>query len=102
MNKTSAGSRKPFRRLLLTGAGGNLGRQLRDALAAWADIVRVSDIVPVSAAAAHEEASVVDLADHDTVMHMVEAVTPMWAARSFLPWSAASRTPRESTCSSSG
>ena len=68
MNETSAGSRKPFRRLLLTGAGGNLGRQLRDALAGWADTVRVSDIVPVSAAAAHEEASVVDLADRDAVM----------------------------------
>ncbi|BCF93433.1 NAD-dependent epimerase/dehydratase family protein [Paraburkholderia largidicola] len=74
MNETSAGSRKPFRRLLLTGAGGNLGRQLRDALAGWADIVRVSDIVPVSAAAAHEEASVVDLADRDAVMRMVEGV----------------------------
>ncbi len=74
MNETSAVPRKPFRRLLLTGAGGNLGRQLRDALAAWADIVRVSDIVPVSAAAAHEEASVVDLADREAVMHMVEGV----------------------------
>jgi len=29
---------KPFRRLLLTGAAGNLGRQLRGALAPWADI----------------------------------------------------------------
>ena len=36
--------RKPFRRLLLTGAAGNLGRQLRGALAEWADVVRVSDI----------------------------------------------------------
>ena len=33
--------KKPFRRLLLTGAAGNLGKQLRPALADWADIVRV-------------------------------------------------------------
>jgi uronate dehydrogenase len=66
--------RKPFHRLLLTGAGGNLGRQLRGALANWADIVRVSDIVDTGAAAAHEESSVVDLADRDAVMAMVEGV----------------------------
>lgn len=74
MNETSAVQRKPFRRLLLTGAGGNLGRQLRGALAAWADIVRVSDIVSMGDAAAHEETNVVDLADRDAVMHMVEGV----------------------------
>jgi uronate dehydrogenase len=37
-------AQKPFRRLLLTGAAGNLGKQLRGALAAWADVVRVTDI----------------------------------------------------------
>jgi len=74
MNETSAVPRKPFRRLLLTGAGGNLGRQLRVALAEWADIVRVSDIVPTGETAAHEEAVTVDLADREAVTHMVEGV----------------------------
>ena len=40
-------AQKPFRRLLLTGAAGNLGQQLRGALAAWADVVRVTDIAPL-------------------------------------------------------
>jgi uronate dehydrogenase len=74
MNETSAVQRKPFHRLLLTGAGGNLGRQLRGALASWADIVRVSDIVPTGDAAAHEEMCVVDLADSQAVMQMVEGI----------------------------
>src|SRR5262249_29460077 len=56
-------ARKPFHRLLLTGAAGNLGAQLRGALGAWADFVRVSDIAPLSASASHEEAVSVDLAD---------------------------------------
>jgi uronate dehydrogenase len=74
MNQPSATSRKPFRRLLLTGAAGNLGRQLRGALADWADIVRVSDIVTLGVAAPHEETNVVDLADRQAVMHLVEGV----------------------------
>jgi uronate dehydrogenase len=65
---------KPFRRLLLTGAAGNLGRQLRGALAAWADVVRVSDIAPLGEVAAHEEASVVDLADAQAVHALLEGV----------------------------
>jgi uronate dehydrogenase len=74
MNETSAVRRKPFHRLLLTGAGGNLGRQLRGAMASWADIVRLSDIVSTGDAAPHEETSVVDLADREAVMQMVEGV----------------------------
>jgi uronate dehydrogenase len=65
---------KPFRRLLLTGAAGNLGRQLRGALAAWADLVRVSDIVPLGDTAQHEEAMIVDLADRDAVHALLEGV----------------------------
>ncbi|MFL6703743.1 MAG: NAD(P)-dependent oxidoreductase, partial [Paraburkholderia graminis] len=62
-NSDRPSSKKPFRRLLLTGAAGNLGKQLRGALAAWADVVRVTDIAPLGELAAHEEASIVDLAD---------------------------------------
>jgi uronate dehydrogenase len=65
---------KPFRRLLLTGAAGNLGRQLRGALAAWADIVRISDIAPLGEVAAHEEAVVLDLADRQGVNALLEGV----------------------------
>lgn len=65
---------KPFRRLLLTGAAGNLGRQLRAKLADWADIVRVSDIVPLVAEGAHEETMQVDLADRAAVHAMLEGV----------------------------
>lgn len=71
MSQTSG---KPFRRLLLTGAAGNLGKQLRGKLAEWADIVRVSDIVPVSADAPHEEAMQVDLADRAAVHALLEGV----------------------------
>ncbi|RAR56624.1 uronate dehydrogenase [Paraburkholderia unamae] len=67
-------SGKPFGRLLLTGAGGNLGRQLRGALADWADTVRISDITELGETAPHEEARRVDLADREAVMEMVEGV----------------------------
>ncbi|WP_087686286.1 NAD(P)-dependent oxidoreductase [Pandoraea sp. PE-S2R-1] len=71
MSQTSG---KPFRRLLLTGAAGNLGKQLRGKLAEWADIVRVSDIVPVTADAPHEEAMQVDLADRAAVHALLDGV----------------------------
>jgi uronate dehydrogenase len=76
INDASGGAAqtKPFRRLLLTGAAGNLGRQLRGALAAWADIVRVSDIAPLGELAAHEEGRVVDLADRAAVHSLLEGV----------------------------
>lgn len=74
MNASSTGARKPFGRLLLTGAAGNLGRQLRGALADWADVVRVSDIATLGDAAAHEETRVVDLADRAAVMQLVDGV----------------------------
>ncbi len=71
MSQTSG---KPFRRLLLTGAAGNLGKQLRGKLAEWADIVRVSDIVPLTAEGAHEEVMQVDLADRAAVHALLEGV----------------------------
>jgi uronate dehydrogenase len=74
MSKQQESMGKPFRRLLLTGAAGNLGRQLRGALAQWADIVRLSDIVPLGEAAAHEEHVVLDLADREAVDALLEGV----------------------------
>jgi uronate dehydrogenase len=73
MNQTNAAG-KPFHRLLLTGAAGNLGRQLRGALAQWADVVRLTDIAPVDDAASHEEVGAADLADRDAVMRLVDGV----------------------------
>jgi uronate dehydrogenase len=73
MNQSNATAR-PFKRLLLTGAAGNLGRQLRGPLAQWADVVRLTDIEPLDDAAANEEVSAADLADRDAVMRLVEGV----------------------------
>ena len=56
-------SGKPFGRLLLTGAGVNLGRQLRSTLPGWADVVRISDITPLGEAAAQEEVPISKLHD---------------------------------------
>jgi uronate dehydrogenase len=67
-------SGKPFGRLLLTGASGNLGRQLRSALADWADIVRVSDIASLGEAAPHEEVRLIDLSCREDVLQLVEGV----------------------------
>jgi uronate dehydrogenase len=67
-------SGKPFKRILLTGAAGNLGSQLRPALAQWADVVRLSDIAPFGDAAAHEEHMVLDLADRAGVDALLEGV----------------------------
>ncbi len=65
---------KPFRRLLLTGASGTLGRMLRPRLAAWAEVLRVSDIVATDPAAAGEEVVTCDLADRAGVSALLEGV----------------------------
>ena len=74
MSNQQESTGKPFKRLLLTGAAGNLGRQLRGALAQWADVVRLSDIAPMGEAAAHEEHVVLDLADRAAVDALLEGV----------------------------
>ncbi|MGF6811063.1 uronate dehydrogenase [Paraburkholderia sp. Clong3] len=74
LNVDRSAAKKPFRRLLLTGAAGNLGKQLRPALAQWADIVRVSDIAALGEVAAHEEAAVVNLADEAAAHALLEGV----------------------------
>ena len=66
------GSRK-FGRLLLTGAGGGLGRVLRPRMAAFADIVRVSDLAAAleDSAIGHEEVQACNLADRAAVDALV-------------------------------
>jgi uronate dehydrogenase len=65
---------KPFRRLLLTGAAGGLGRQLREPLRAWADVVRLSDRVDPGAPVQGEEVVLADLADRAAVHALLEGV----------------------------
>ena len=52
-----------FRRLLLTGAAGNLGAHLRTALAPLAETLRLADMRDLGAAAPNEELVVCDLSD---------------------------------------
>lgn len=62
------------RRLLLTGAAGNLGQVLRPRLKAHAEVLRVSDIAPPAAAGPGEEAIACDLADPAAVSRLVQGV----------------------------
>ena len=61
-------------RILLTGAGGKLGRILRSRLKRYADIVRLSDIAELGSALAQEEVMRCDLADGAAVHALVEGV----------------------------
>lgn len=65
---------KPFKRILLTGAAGGLGRQLRDRIKPWADIVRLSDLAAVGPAGEGEEVVQCDLADKAAVLALMEGV----------------------------
>lgn len=62
-----------YGRLLITGAGGGLGRVLRPRMAAFADVVRVSDLAAVleDSAIAHEEVQPCNLADRAAVDALV-------------------------------
>ncbi len=67
----------PFQRLLLTGAAGGLGRVLRPRLKAYCDVLRVSDIADLGAAAPGEEvmpAALEDKAAVDSLLPGVDAV----------------------------
>ena len=46
---------KPFKRILLTGAAGGLGKVLRDRIKPWADVVRLSDVVEMGEAREGED-----------------------------------------------
>lgn len=67
-------SESRFRRLLLTGAAGGLGRVLREKLKPHADVLRLSDRADLGAARAQEEIRLCDLADRRAVMALVEGV----------------------------
>ncbi|RII78367.1 NAD-dependent epimerase/dehydratase family protein [Pseudomonas monteilii] len=68
-------TRKPFNRLLLTGAAGGLGHVLRQALQTHATIVRASDISPMAPAEGeHEETINCDLAEKAGVLALAKDV----------------------------
>ncbi len=62
---------KPFDRLLLTGAAGNLGKVLRPRLRDLAKTLRVSDIRDCGDAGPHEEVVPADLADARAIDELV-------------------------------
>jgi uronate dehydrogenase len=71
---TQATASKPFKRLLLTGAGGGLGTMLRERIKPWADVIRLSDVKDIGPAGPGEEVVVCDLGDRKAVMDMLEGV----------------------------
>ena len=80
-----------FHRLLLTGAAGGLGRELRRRLPAHCDVLRLSDVADLGAAAPAEELMPVDLADADAVLALldgVDAVVHMGGVSTEQPWEA--------------
>jgi uronate dehydrogenase len=71
---TEETARKPFQRLLLTGAGGGLGVMLRERIKPWAETIRLSDIRDIAAAGPGEEVVTCDLADREGVMALLDGV----------------------------
>lgn len=61
-----------MKRVLITGAAGNLGKAMRVALANWATELRLSDIAPVTDLLPNEEFVQCDLGDADAVMSLVQ------------------------------
>ena len=63
-----------FRRLLLTGAAGALGRELRPRLKKYCETLRVSDIAEMEPAGAGEEVIPVALEDRGAMRQLLEGV----------------------------
>src|SRR5580704_17719092 len=61
-----------MQRVLITGAGGGIGRSLRETLRGVYPVLRLSDIVPVAPARDGEEVDQTDIADRTAVERMVE------------------------------
>jgi uronate dehydrogenase len=78
-----------FRRLLLTGANGNLGKELRPRLKAYCDVLRVSHRSDLGAPGAGEEVMTASLEDKAQVLALlkdVDAVVHMGGVSTEQPW----------------
>ena len=78
-----------FNRLLITGAAGNLGRELRAGLAPLATTLRLTDRAEMAPAGAGEEVIQADVGDFDAMMEAVagcDAVVHFGAAPVEKPW----------------
>lgn len=78
-----------FSRLLLTGAAGGLGRELRARLPAYCDTLRLSDIADLGTAAAGEElcpARLEDAAAVHALLEGVDAVIHLGGVSTEQPW----------------
>jgi uronate dehydrogenase len=78
-----------FHRLLLTGAGGNLGQELRPRLKAYCDVLRVSHRRDLGPAAPGEEVQTASLEDPDQMLALldgVDAVVHMGGVSTEQPW----------------
>jgi uronate dehydrogenase len=78
-----------FPRLLLTGAGGNLGQELRPRLKAYCDVLRVSHRRDLGPAGENEEVQTASLEDAEqmlTLLDGVSAVVHMGGVSTEQPW----------------
>lgn len=78
-----------FKRLLLTGAAGNLGKVLRPRLRAYCDVLRVSHRSDLGAPEAGEEIMIASLEDKDAMLGLLEgvdAVVHMGGVSTEQPW----------------
>lgn len=78
-----------FNRILITGAAGRLGTQLRRGLAPLANHLRVADLVPVADLQPHEEGRVFDLSDEAATLDAtrdVDAIVHFGGAPLERPW----------------
>lgn len=80
---------KPFRKILLTGAAGRLGTELRRGLEPLAESLRIADRVACDNVQPHEEMLVFDLADEAATMAATkgcDAIVHMGGAPTEKPW----------------
>ena len=78
-----------FERLLLTGAAGNLGRELRPRLKAYCKTLRLSDRDPIGAAAPGEDIVIAALEDKPAMLGLlsgVDAVVHLGGVSTERPW----------------
>ncbi|UOM34902.1 NAD(P)-dependent oxidoreductase [Acuticoccus sp. I52.16.1] len=79
----------PYDTILITGAAGALGTELRRGLAPLAETLRLADRMPIADLAPHEEAVTFDLADEAATMAAtegVDAIVHMGGAPVEKPW----------------